>query len=71
MGMNKQAAINQEKASSYLARFSSSTLGHFINGDNNQGTSSETFENHTPVDNSLLGKVAAGAAGRCVEGVDR
>ena len=63
MGMSKQAAINQEKASSYLARFSSSTLGHFINGDNNQGTSSETFENHTPVDNSLLGKVAAGGAG--------
>ena len=63
MGVSKQAVINQKKASSYLARFSSSTLGHFINGDDSQGTSGETFENYTPVDNSLLGEVAAGGTG--------
>ncbi len=58
--MSKQTDINQEKANHYLARFAASTLGHFINGDDNQGVSGETFENHTPVDNSLLCEVAAG-----------
>jgi len=45
-----------------LERFGSLTLGHFINGDLESAESGETFQNHTPIDNSPIGKVAAGTA---------
>ncbi len=45
-----------------LSRFRHATLPHFINGAANPGRSGETFENTTPIDNSVIGKVAAGNA---------
>ena len=53
-------AENQKKCDEYLERFRSEPLGHFIGGKFTSGA--ETFDNVTPVDNTVLGKVAKGTA---------
>ena len=50
------------KAEVSLARFKQGTLHHWIDGEPREPTSGETFDNHTPVDDSLLGSVASGDA---------
>jgi 5-carboxymethyl-2-hydroxymuconic-semialdehyde dehydrogenase len=51
---------NVERARGALARFAAAPLAHHIDGRNDPGRSGKHFENHCPVDDSLLGKVAAG-----------
>jgi 5-carboxymethyl-2-hydroxymuconic-semialdehyde dehydrogenase len=53
---------NIKDAEKLLKRFRKSTLPHFINGKQDAGRSGQTFEGVTPVDNSVIGKVAAGNA---------
>jgi len=45
-----------------LNRFRGETLNHFINGAPYAGSSTLTFENSTPIDNTVIGNVAAGTA---------
>ena len=45
-----------------LARFRGTTLGHFIAGRADAGRSRETFDNLTPIDNSVIGAIASGNA---------
>ena len=45
-----------------LAPLKAETLPHFINGKRDPGRSGKTFEGYTPVDNSIIGSVAAGNA---------
>ena len=45
-----------------LAPLSKDVLPHFINGKRDPGRSGKTFDGYTPVDNSVIGKVAAGNA---------
>jgi 5-carboxymethyl-2-hydroxymuconic-semialdehyde dehydrogenase len=60
--MSAREQDNIRKASKHLERFASAPLGHFIDGALRPGASAETFENRTPVDDSLLGRVSAGNA---------
>jgi acyl-CoA reductase-like NAD-dependent aldehyde dehydrogenase len=60
--MSEALASNLTKAQQYLDRFSASPLLHFVDGKPWAGDSGELFDNKTPVDDSLLGKVAAGQA---------
>jgi 5-carboxymethyl-2-hydroxymuconic-semialdehyde dehydrogenase len=53
---------NLARAAGYLARFRDKPLAHFIAGRAFTASSGETFDNHTPVDDSVLGRVAAGDA---------
>jgi len=53
---------NMSDVAPTLERFGSRTLGHFINGELESAEPGETFQNHTPIDNSPIGTVAAGAA---------
>jgi 5-carboxymethyl-2-hydroxymuconic-semialdehyde dehydrogenase len=53
---------NLTKARKVLHRFASAPLGHFIDGQLQPGASGATFENRTPVDDSMLGHVSAGDA---------
>lgn len=53
---------NLQEAEEVLARFRSETLPHFVNGKADAGRSGETFESVTPIDNSVIGKVASGNA---------
>jgi len=53
---------NKAKAEQHLARFRSGTLGHFIAGAAADAAAGETFENTTPIDNTSIGRVAAGDA---------
>ena len=53
---------NIAKTQQYLARFQGKPLGHFINGSATAGLSGDQFENHTPIDNSVLNTVASGNA---------
>jgi len=53
---------NLERANACLERFAASTLPHHIGGAADAGRSGERFENFTPVDDRLLGHVAAGGA---------
>jgi 5-carboxymethyl-2-hydroxymuconic-semialdehyde dehydrogenase len=55
-------AQNLVKAERLLERFRTGVLGHFINGRADAGKSGKSFDNLTPVDNSVLGRVAAGSA---------
>jgi 5-carboxymethyl-2-hydroxymuconic-semialdehyde dehydrogenase len=45
-----------------LAPLKADTLPHFIDGKRDPGRSGKTFDGYTPVDNSVIGKVAAGNA---------
>jgi 5-carboxymethyl-2-hydroxymuconic-semialdehyde dehydrogenase len=60
--MSGRAQENIRKASKHLERFASAPLGHFIDGALRPGASTATFENRTPIDDSLLGLVSAGNA---------
>ena len=53
---------NLQAAEELLKPYRSDTLPHFINGKRDAGRSGQTFENLTPIDNSVIGKVAAGNA---------
>jgi len=44
------------------ARFRDKLLTHHINGESYGGDATDTFVNHTPIDNSVIGSVAAGSA---------
>jgi 5-carboxymethyl-2-hydroxymuconic-semialdehyde dehydrogenase len=53
---------NLLQAKRYLARFADAPLLHYIGGQPVAGRSGASFENFTPVDDSSLGRVAAGDA---------
>ena len=53
---------NLQDVEKLVSRFRSQTLPHFINGKADAGRSGETFDCVTPIDNSVIGKVAAGNA---------
>jgi 5-carboxymethyl-2-hydroxymuconic-semialdehyde dehydrogenase len=53
---------NLKDTEKLLKRFRKGTLPHFINGQHDEGRSGKTFESVTPVDNSVVGKIAAGNA---------
>ncbi|MCY4514625.1 MAG: aldehyde dehydrogenase family protein, partial [Candidatus Tectomicrobia bacterium] len=55
-------ASNISRAETWLGRFGSGTLHHWIDGEPRDSSSGETFDNHTPVDNGFLGAVASGDA---------
>jgi 5-carboxymethyl-2-hydroxymuconic-semialdehyde dehydrogenase len=60
--MSKDFDANCQDAEKLLERFRNNTLPHFIDGKQDSGRSGTTFESLTPVDNSVIGKVAAGNA---------
>ena len=60
--MSEKLSENLTKARRHLERFGAAPLGHFIAGEPSKGASDRTFENRTPVDDSLLGHVRAGTA---------
>ena len=53
---------NLQSIEKLLAPRRAETLPHFINGKRDAGRSGKTFEGYTPVDNSVIGQVAAGNA---------
>ncbi len=55
-------ASNCQDADVLLKRFRAGNLPHFINGKSDEGRSGKTFDSLTPIDNSLIGEVAAGNA---------
>ncbi len=61
--MSKELKQNLADAEKLIKRFRDQPLPHFIDGKHDQGRSGKTFENVTPVDNNVIGKVAAGNAG--------
>jgi 5-carboxymethyl-2-hydroxymuconic-semialdehyde dehydrogenase len=60
--MSSELDTNLKDAEKLLQRFRQSTLPHFINGEHDDGRSGQTFESLTPIDNSVIGKIAAGNA---------
>src|SRR5262245_18726292 len=65
MSVKKSGAsleINLGKAEGYLAQFKRGAVRHFIAGEAVAGHSGKTFDTLSPVDNSVLAKVAAGDA---------
>ena len=60
--MSNDFQSNSQEAEELLQRFRDKTLGHFINGKEDSGRSGKTFDSLTPVDNSVIGSVAAGNA---------
>jgi 5-carboxymethyl-2-hydroxymuconic-semialdehyde dehydrogenase len=60
--MPTEFETNLRDAKKLLGRFRTDTLPHFINGKHDAGRSGKTFENLTPIDNSVTGKVVAGNA---------
>jgi 5-carboxymethyl-2-hydroxymuconic-semialdehyde dehydrogenase len=60
--MSDRLDDNNGKAQRYLQRFRAAPLEHFIGGEYRSGLSRETFENRTPIDDSVLNSVAAGDA---------
>ena len=57
---------NLAQAARLLERFRAEPLGHFINGVACNGQDGETFDNLTPIDNSVIGQVYSG----CTSDVD-
>jgi 5-carboxymethyl-2-hydroxymuconic-semialdehyde dehydrogenase len=53
---------NLNAAKAWLKRFRDDPLPHFIDGKHDAGRSGRTYENLTPIDNSIAGRVAAGNA---------
>ncbi len=51
---------NLEEVSTHLGRFADQPLLHLINGEAVPSVSGETFTNRSPVDEAVLGRVAAG-----------
>ena len=61
--MSEALKKNVERLEPLLERYRCDVLAHFIDGALDKGSSGQTFENLTPVDNSILGQVARGGAG--------
>lgn len=59
--MSDTFATNMERATKYLERFKKNTIGHYINGEFTLGQGGREYENLTPTDNSVIGKVMAGS----------
>ncbi|RAU18920.1 5-carboxymethyl-2-hydroxymuconate semialdehyde dehydrogenase [Nitrincola tibetensis] len=59
--MSDTLKTNLERAEHYLERFKQNTTGHYINGEFTLGKGGKEYDNHTPTDNSSLGKVMAGS----------
>ncbi|MEQ9062193.1 MAG: 5-carboxymethyl-2-hydroxymuconate semialdehyde dehydrogenase, partial [Gammaproteobacteria bacterium] len=53
---------NLAELEQHLARFRDAPLGHFIAGEADAGRSGSHLDNLTPIDNSVIGQVAAGDA---------
>ena len=60
--MSDEFAANCQEADRLMGRFREQTLPHLIAGKPDKGRSGKTFDSVTPVDNSVIGKVAAGNA---------
>jgi 5-carboxymethyl-2-hydroxymuconic-semialdehyde dehydrogenase len=60
--MNAPFDTNLAKSVKHTARFRDRSLGHFIDGAVRDGEGDEYFESHSPVDNSVLGRISAGTA---------
>jgi 5-carboxymethyl-2-hydroxymuconic-semialdehyde dehydrogenase len=60
--MTERLTENLNAAKGYLQRFADMELGHFVAGEATPGRSGRRFENRTPVDDSVLGEVAAADA---------
>ena len=60
--MAQTFAANLATADACLARFRKDMLGHFIDGRAAPGSSGQSFENRTPIDNTPINTVAAGSA---------
>ena len=60
--MTDTLAQNVSKCEEYLARLRDVTLGHYIDGAFTKGAVGATYDNVTPVDNSVLGQVVQGTA---------
>lgn len=61
MTENAPLAENLARVSDYLVPFKTQTLGHYIKGEWTLGSKGETFENSTPIDNSVIGRVVQGS----------
>jgi len=59
--MSDTLKSNLERAEHYLERFKQHTTGHYINGEFTLGKGGKEYDNHTPTDNSSLGKIMAGS----------
>ncbi len=62
MAVTKTFDDYRAAATAQLERFARTTLTHFINGEPTPSVSGETFDNHSPIDGMLLGRVASGGA---------
>lgn len=51
---------NIEILNKYLPNIKANTIQHLINGESTPSVSGATFDNLTPIDNSFIGKIAAG-----------
>ena len=60
--MSSDFQTNLRDADKLLERFRQNTLPHFIDGKHDNGRSGTSFENLTPIDNSVIGNIAAGNA---------
>lgn len=60
--MTTDFAKNLYDAEHLLKRFRDAPLPHFINGKTDGGRSGKVFTNSTPIDNSIIGEIAAGNA---------
>ena len=67
--MNKSSQLDQNLArlEAHLTRFHRDGIGHFIAGQHAESSDAETFENASPVDQTLICNVAQGT----VEDIDR
>ena len=63
MSSSRTFEENRSTAEEALARYSLNPLLHLIDGELVPSASGDTFDNFSPVDGRLLGKVAAGEAG--------
>ncbi|MEM9209598.1 MAG: aldehyde dehydrogenase family protein, partial [Pseudomonadota bacterium] len=60
--MSNDFEANRRDTDALLERYRAATLPHFIDGQHNPGQSGKTFDSVTPVDNSVIGQIAAGNA---------
>ncbi len=58
--MSSDLDKNQAEVSGILAKVQREPLPHFIDGSRDNGRTGRVFENHTPIDNSVIGEVAEG-----------
>jgi 5-carboxymethyl-2-hydroxymuconic-semialdehyde dehydrogenase len=51
---------NQKRLESLIVKYQTNPIQHLINGESTPSISGATFDNLTPIDNSCIGKIAAG-----------